>query len=1134
MGKKLNKIWIGVIAIVSLFVCSINVYAACGQYSAEGYTDANVKKCRAAKDENGVSCDAKKIIGGGRTSLVCVSITDGSNSVYSQAAGAKYYTNYKKIGVTLSFYDHNTYTFDSVDIACQHKDGTYKYVGNVLNSKDIGQKSVFVSWDASNYKNGIWDCWSYNKGQGISSKTTFQVSINNEDIKDDNNQDEKSCDQFNGDSEDCLKNNCYWTGKKCSKTKTCDGGYVPSSSNSNKCVISSGGDRVDINYKVTLDSNYGSGLTCTNPYSNQDNSNPIVCSGTVKKGTKVNFPTNTIKNSEGLYLLGWTNKLANGIPNCHVSIMKKISDEDYSFNVSNNTTYYGCYKQDIGGKRFVMSNYIADGGAETYKCGQEIWIEYCIKDDTGDYCFFNENGTMRKIYRYRLANSSEGALATCNESSTDVTKDKGYRYVVTSGEKFACGDELYITTCNDISCKYTKVRKGGSSGTVTDLAEKEINRSYLKESLQDEDKKQCDKIDDDFEDLKKCSNEQIKSKETTGVYTNYCYKETDSLKDIYYDLSGINCDRNGICKVDKNEALYLCGEGTIIKENSIRILDGTRTCNKKGYCLNDIEVKCVTIEKPSLAVSSGIVGSNNKGTIEVRTRTKVGRVDAYFYSSTYKLPSVNDNWIPLTGDSFTITETPGTYYIWVRDNRGVVSNAVSGAVLDTVNLDTTIKNLEVLDAAGNLQVPVANTAYYTDTIKSSNYVMMSNNLSKDSNVVADGFNPFDMEYKLEVEGPTVTVYATLTSDDSNYVSGYEPRTVNLDYGVNTVLIKIQNKEGKVRTYTILVTRKDTRTSDNTLKDISLSVGNINFNSNVTDYKIEIPKNTSSIDVKSIIGSDKAKYVSGYEPGNVKITGDTTVKLIKVISETGSTRTYVLTFVKEGTDVISDKSLQISDLVISNVYIPFESSVANYSLSADYSVDTLNIYATKMDENSVVSVSVKNKNDNNYKVVSNVGIPLEVGENFIEIKVINSNNEESYYRLTIIRKEFGLEISDDTSLKDLKVLGYDKSLNFDPAKKEYTVKIKQEKTLVITAVPESNRAEVFIRGNEELTGFSTVRIKVVAENGEYETYSIDIKKDAFNKNIEIAAIIVGTVIILLSSGIIIMKKKNKSRREYFEE
>ena len=354
----------------------------------------------------------------------------------------------------------------------------------------------------------------------------------------------------------------------------------------------------------------------------------------------------------------------------------------------------------------------------------------------------------------------------------------------------------------------------------------------------------------------------------------------------------------------------------------------------------------------------------------------------------------------------------------------------------------------------------------------------------------------------------------------------------MDYGVNTVLIKIQDKEGKIRTYTILVTRKDVRTSDNTLRELTVSEGELTFNANVTEYKVEIPDSTKNVEVKSTITSDKASYVSGYEPGNVEITGDTTVKLIKVISETGSTRTYVITFVKEGTDKITKESLQLADIVIPGVRLAFEKEIANYSLSVDYETDSIDLYTTVNDENSIVIISKKRKTDTEYKVGSNKGIRLDVGENFIEIKVIDAEGEVSYYRLTVIRKEFGLEVSEDASLKDLKVFGYD--IDFEPNKKEYTVRIKQEKTLVITAVPTSNRAEVFIRGNEELTGFSTVRVKVIAENGEYETYSIDIKKDAFNKTIEILAIISGIVIILGGTAIIVIKKNRRASKEYIDE
>ena len=240
---------------------------------------------------------------------------------------------------------------------------------------------------------------------------------------------------------------------------------------------------------------------------------------------------------------------------------------------------------------------------------------------------------------------------------------------------------------------------------------------------------------------------------------------------------------------------------------------------------------------------------------------------------------------------------------------------------------------------------------------------------------------------------------------------------------------------------------------------------------------------------------------------------------------------MLTFVKEGTDVIEEESLQLSDLVIPGAYFAFEEGIANYSTTVGYDSETVDIRLNLKDETSTYVVGRKSSIEGKYVYGSNLGVGLNVGENFIEIKITNNKGEVSYYRLTVIRKEFGLEVENDNTLKDLKVLGYD--IKFNPNEKEYTVRIKKEKSLVITAVPNSNRAEVFIRGNEELTGFSTVRVKVVAENGEFITYSIDIKKDAFNKVIEIGALVLG-IGIILGSSIIIIKKKNQKNREYIEE
>ena len=239
----------------------------------------------------------------------------------------------------------------------------------------------------------------------------------------------------------------------------------------------------------------------------------------------------------------------------------------------------------------------------------------------------------------------------------------------------------------------------------------------------------------------------------------------------------------------------------------------------------------------------------------------------------------------------------------------------------------------------------------------------------------------------------------------------------------------------------------------------------------------------------------------------------------------------MSFVKEGTDEINKESLQLFSLSIPNAYVPFESDISNYNIVVDYSTNLIDIYANAKESTSEIKYSKKDAN-NNYVEISSNNIPLDVGDNYINIEVKDKDGDISYYRLTIIRKEFGLDISNNTLLSDLQVLDY--NLEFDPLVKDYEVKIKQEKSLIITAVPENNRSEIFILGNENLTGFSTVRIKVVAENGEYQVYSINIKKDPFNKELEKIAIIAGVVIILLSSCIIIVKKKYRARKDYYRE
>ena len=90
--------------------------------------------------------------------------------------------------------------------------------------------------------------------------------------------------------------------------------------------------------------------------------------------------------------------------------------------------------------------------------------------------------------------------------------------------------------------------------------------------------------------------------------------------------------------------------------------------------------------------------------------------------------------------------------------------------------------------------------------------------------------------------------ATLTDEKSSFVSGYGSRSVVLKEGKNTILIKIKAENESEKTYTINVTRKTNKSSNNYLSEIKLSNGNINFDRDKVDYSISVSYDVDEIDV----------------------------------------------------------------------------------------------------------------------------------------------------------------------------------------------------------------------------------------------------------------------------------------------
>lgn len=403
-----------------------------------------------------------------------------------------------------------------------------------------------------------------------------------------------------------------------------------------------------------------------------------------------------------------------------------------------------------------------------------------------------------------------------------------------------------------------------------------------------------------------------------------------------------------------------------------------------------------------------------------------------------------------------------------------------------------------------------------------------NSLSLSRGSISPAFDKTKFDYTATVSSSTsvVTVYASLLDSDASFVDGYEPRTVNLNYGENTIQIKVKGfalQEATESTYTIKITRTKSsgtggatvsKSSVNTLSNITLSNGTLSpkFNSNTNVYNVEVENDVDVLTVGATLTDNKSSFVNSYGPRNVHLNEGENNVYLKVKSEAGSVRVYRLIITRKKANNVEpeptptptpdptpeptpevSKAL-LSSLKLSEGKIDFESNVFDYNVTVGY--DVTNVVATVELENDTDTVDIKG------------GESLEVGANELTITVTSSDGSVSnVYTIYIIKKEADTDISGNSLLKSLVINGH--AINFNPNVNEYNITIKKNETDVgIECVPDDSNASVTIEGNANLTTGSQIKIRVTAENGNYTDYLINVTGYQKKSNI------IGTIFIVL--------------------
>lgn len=353
--------------------------------------------------------------------------------------------------------------------------------------------------------------------------------------------------------------------------------------------------------------------------------------------------------------------------------------------------------------------------------------------------------------------------------------------------------------------------------------------------------------------------------------------------------------------------------------------------NKSGnFAIGTFQVKTksgiTTGANENITINSVVFSNSDDPPISINIPSKSQNIRIKSTVNTLSSLSISGGTISFnastTSYNVTIDSASATISATATDSAATVT----GTGTKTLNYGANAFNVVVTSEAGT-------TKTYTINVTRPDNRSTNNNLS--SLTISSGtinFNAATTSYTLTVgkDITSMTVGASLADSKASFVSGYGPRTVNLNVGNNDILIKVNNEKGETKTYTLKVIKEDPRSAVNTLKTLTISSGTLNFQKDILEYKTTVPYNIIKMDVTYEASDPKAKVeVTGNDNF---IVGDNTI-LIKVTAENETVKEYkiIVTRQEEGAATLSNNSY-LKSLSVGGYDLNFNKKTLEYNLT----------------------------------------------------------------------------------------------------------------------------------------------------------------------------------------------------------
>ena len=392
---------------------------------------------------------------------------------------------------------------------------------------------------------------------------------------------------------------------------------------------------------------------------------------------------------------------------------------------------------------------------------------------------------------------------------------------------------------------------------------------------------------------------------------------------------------------------------------------------------------------------------------------------------------------------------------------------------DTELLTTSDNEINILVTAEDGSV----RAYTLIVTREKSDVALLSNLTVTNGSFLPSFssNVFEYEVTVPVDVTEFNVTATKLEPNSKVTSGEGHYNISTSEKQIEVTV-VSEDETKSNTYILNIKR--TKSSINTLSDITVSEGTLTpeFNSNITSYTVNVDGNISSIDVSATLTDSRATIISGTGIHSLNV-GDNNI-VIRVESESGSILDYNINVIRAKKNINDLSMIKVDGKEIEN----FSSDTLEYDLGdVNYSKTKINVEAILKDVDS----SVKGDGE----------ISLKTGDNEIVLTVTAQNGEEKTYKLHVNRIK-----NDNANLSLLSVMGYTLTPDFDKDTLYYETTVEEEKSILtkeeVTAVAEDKNASISKQDNIELstTVDNIYKVTVTAEDGKtIKIYTIKVNR-----------------------------------------